>query len=254
MRRVVIADDEPLARKRLRMMLGRLSDYEIVAEATDGVETVEALIAHAPDILLLDVKMPGLDGFEVLAAIESARRPPAIVFVTAFADRAVAAFDENAADFLLKPYSAERFQRALDRVEARLDAAPTPFTRPTSGERDVLVSIQRPTIADRFLVRGPNHLYFVKAEDVEWIDAAANYVRLHVGGRSHFVRETVKGIAQRLPAERFMRVHRSIIVNLDFIQRLEPYEHGEYVITMRDGARVQSSRTYNQQLHAMLKR
>ena len=252
MRRVVIADDEPLARKRLRMMLGRESDYEIVAEATDGPETVEALIAHQADVLFLDVKMPGLDGFEVLEALANAPRPPAVVFVTAFADRAVDAFDENAADFLLKPYSADRFRRALDRVQHRLDAA-SPNTAPSKAERDVLEGLERPRVADRFLVRAANHLYFVKVAEVEWIDAAANYVRLHAGNRVHFVRETVKAIAQRLPADRFVRVHRSVIVNLDFVQRLDPFEHGEYVITMRDGARLQSSRTYNQQLRAVFR-
>ena len=250
MPRVVIADDEPLARKRLRMMLGRHADYEIVAECRDGEETVEALIAHAPDVAFLDVRMPGLDGFEVLAVLEDAARPPAIVFATAHADKAVSAFDASAADFLLKPYDAERFDRAITRIEQRLSGG-------TVGEqaatRSVLKSIGPPTRAERFLVRGVKHLYFVRAADVEWIDAAANYVRLHVAGRVHFLRETVKGIEARLAPDRFVRVHRSAIVNLDFVQRLEPYEHGEYIITMRDGARLQSSRTYGERLRAAMR-
>jgi len=123
----------------------------------------------------------------------------------------------------------------------------------TAAMRKVLESIQRRAHADRFLVRAANHLYFVNASDVEWIDAAANYVRLHVGGRAHFARGTVKGIEGRLPPHRFVRVHRSLIVNLDFIQRLEPFAHGEYVITMRDGARLRSSRTYNERLREMLR-
>lgn len=250
MRRVLIADDEPLARRRLRQMLARCPDYEIVAECGDGASTVDRLIADTPDVLFLDVKMPGLDGFEVLAALSDAARPPAIVFVTAFADRAVPAFDENAADFLLKPFDVERFDRAMARVEQRLAAG---STSNADGERGVLEAIGSREIAGRFLVRGVNHLYFVRAADVEWIDAAGNYVRLHVGGSVHFLRATVKGIETRLAPDRFVRVHRSTIVNLDFVQKLEPYEHGEYIITMRDGSRLQSSRTYAEKLRGAMR-
>jgi two-component system, LytTR family, response regulator len=250
MRRVLIADDEPLARRRLRAMLARHPSYEVVAECGDGPSAVDRLIADTPDVLFLDVKMPGLDGFEVLAALREVERPPAIVFVTAFADRAVYAFDESAADFLLKPFDAERFDRAVQRIEQRLAAGPA---ADGEGTRRALEAIPSAEIADRFLVRGVNHLYFVRAGDVEWIDAAANYVRLHVGGRVHFVRATVKDIESRLDPGHFVRVHRSAIVNLDFVQRLEPYEHGEYVITMRDGARVQSSRTYAAKLRRAMR-
>ena len=251
MRGVVIADDEPLARKRLRMMLAPYAEYEIVAECRDGPETVTALVEHAPDVVFLDVQMPGLDGFEVLTAIEDRARPPALVFVTAFANHAVQAFDSSAADFLLKPFDAERFERAMRRVEARLtDAAASD----TATVRRLLQSLERPTSSvERFLVRGVNHLYFVRTIDVEWIDSASNYVRLHVGGRVHFLRETIKGIVGRLPGDRFVRVHRSAIVNLDFVQRLEPQEHGEYLITMRDGSRLTSSRSYNDELRTFLR-
>jgi two-component system, LytTR family, response regulator len=245
MRRVVIADDEPLARTRLRTMLARHPGYGVIAECGDGDETIRTIATDPPHVLFLDVKMPALDGFEVLSALDEAARPPAIVFVTAFADRAVDAFDQSAADFLLKPYDAERFDRAMRRVEERLSEG---SRLDTTGMRRVLESIQPRPHAERFLVRGPSHLYFVRANDVEWIDAASNYVRLHAGGRVHFVRGTVKGIEDRLPRGQFVRVHRSLIVNLDFVKRLEPSEHGEYLITMQDGARLRSSRTYNEQL------
>ena len=249
---VVIADDEPLARRRLRMMLARHPEYAIQAECRDGEETVTALLREVPDVLFLDIKMPGLDGFEVLSVIEASVRPPAIVFVTAFADRAVEAFDEGAVDFLLKPYNAERFDRAIARVGDRLDRGHTPER--DAAVRDILRSVATKPYAERFLVRGATHLYFVRAADVEWIDAAANYVRLHAGGRVHFVRDTMKGVAGRLPESQFVRVHRSIIVNLDFVDRLEPHEHGEYVIRMRDGSRIQSSRTYSERLRVALRR
>jgi two-component system LytT family response regulator len=251
MRSVVIADDEPLARKRVRMMLGRHTGYEIVGECGDGEEALAALIADPPDVLFLDVKMPGLDGFEVLAAIEESPRPAAIVFVTAFADQAVAAFDESAVDFLLKPFDADRFERAMKRIDERLSGERV--SPASEAVRQLLQSIQRQPYTERFLVRGPTHLYFVSASEVEWIDAAANYVRLHAGGRVHFVRGTITSVAERLAPDRFIRVHRSAIVNLDFVQRLEPFDHGEYLITMRDGSRVRSSRSYNERLRGMLR-
>ncbi|HXT15053.1 MAG TPA: LytTR family DNA-binding domain-containing protein [Gemmatimonadaceae bacterium] len=247
MRRVVIADDEPLARQRLRMMLARHPEFIVVAECRDGQEAVDALVAERPDAIFLDVAMPALDGFEVLEVLEAESNPAVVVFVTAFADRAVPAFDANAADFLLKPYDQSRFDRAIERVEARLGRLP-------SATSDVLRTLPRPLTAERFLVRGTNHLYFVRTADVEWIDAAANYVRLHAGGRVHFVRDTMKHVIERLPAERFLRVHRSMIVNVEFIQRLEPAEHGEFVVTMRDGKRIQTARTYNEQVRAFLRR
>jgi two-component system LytT family response regulator len=250
MRRVVIADDEPLARTRLKTMLARHQGYEIAAECRDGDETVQTLATSPPDLLFLDIKMPALDGFEVLEALAEAARPPAIVFVTAFADRAVDAFDQNAADFLLKPYDAARFDRAMQRVDDRLRAG---SAADATAMRKVLESINPRPHAERFLVRGTSHLYFVRSAEVEWIDAAANYVRLHAGGRVHFVRGTVKGVEERLDSEKFIRVHRSMIVNLDFVKRLEPSEHGEYMITMQDGARIRSSRTYNARLRSVFR-
>ena len=231
-------------------MLERHEGYEIVAECRDGNETMETLATSPPDLLFLDIKMPALDGFEVLGALDDDARPLAIVFVTAFADRAVDAFDQSAVDFLLKPYDTDRFDRAMQRVDERLTAG---ASADSAAMRRVLESIRSTSHAERFLVRGPTHLYFVRASDIEWIDAAANYVRLHAAGRVHFVRGTVKGIEQRLAPDKFIRVHRSMIVNLEFVKRLEPSEHGEYVITMQDGARIRSSRTYNAQLRAVFR-
>jgi two-component system, LytTR family, response regulator len=247
--RVVIADDEMLARKRLRMMLETKSEYTIVAECGDGPETVEAILQHEPDLLFLDIKMPALDGFDVLEALDAARVPPAIVFVTAFDAYAVKAFDVSATDYLLKPFNAQRLDRALGRVSERLDASGLEprlrtFLETLRSER---------AYPDRFLVRAANHLYFVREADIEWIDAADNYVRLHAGGRPHFVRDTMKAFMAKLNPDRFIRVHRSVIVNIDQVQKLEPHGHGEYLITLRDGSRVTSSRAYSERLHALLR-
>lgn len=247
--RVIIADDEMLARKRLRMMLETKPEYEIVAECADGPETVEAIVEHEPDLLFLDIKMPALDGFDVLEALDAARVPPAVVFVTAFDTYAVKAFDVSATDYLLKPFNAGRLDQALARVAERL--------KPTGLEphlRTFLETLKSErAYPDRFLVRASNHLYFVRETDIEWVDAADNYVRLHAGGRAHFVRDTMKSFIGKLHPDRFIRVHRSVIVNINHVQRLEPHGHGEYILTMRDGSRVTSSRAHSERLHALLK-
>jgi two-component system LytT family response regulator len=250
-RRVVIADDEMLARERVRMMLAPYSAYEVVAECGDGPATVDAILAHEPQLVFLDIKMPGLDGLEVVAALDEIKSPPAVVFVTAFEGHALQAFDLSAVDYLLKPFNADRFSRAMERVEVRLGQNREPSVDPAI--RALLNGLRAErAYPERFLVRGPTHLYFVRAQDVEWVDAQGNYVRLHIGGRAHFVRDTMKTFEGKLPPERFIRVHRSIIVNIDHIQRLEPHGHGEYVITLRDGARVTSSRTHGDRLQALL--
>ncbi len=250
-RRVVIADDEMLARERVRMMLLPYGAYEVVAECGDGPATVDAILKHEPQLVFLDIKMPGLDGLEVVTALDEMKSPPAVVFVTAFEGHALQAFDLNAADYLLKPFNAERFSRAMERVDARLGQSQAPVLDPAI--RAILdgLRVDR-AYPERFLVRGPTHLYFVRAQDVEWVDAQGNYVRLHVGGRAHFVRDTMKTFECKLPPDRFIRVHRSIIVNIDHIQRLEPHGHGEYVITLRDGARVTLSRSHSERLQALL--
>ena len=247
--RVIIADDEMLARKRLRMMLETKPEYAIVAECGDGPETVEAIVQHEPDLLFLDIKMPALDGFDVLEAVDAARIPPAIVFVTAFDTYAVKAFDVSATDYLLKPFNAGRLDQALARVAERLTP---PGLEPHLRTFLETLKSER-AFPDRFLVRASSHLYFVRETDIEWVDAADNYVRLHAGGRAHFVRDTMKAFIAKLHPDRFIRVHRSVIVNIDHVQKLEPHGHGEYVLTMRDGSRVTSSRAHSERLHALLK-
>jgi two-component system, LytTR family, response regulator len=249
--RALIADDEPLARTRVRMMLDGRPGYEIVAECGDGPETVEGIIQHAPALIFLDIKMPALDGFDVLEALDATQVPPAIIFVTAFDAYAVKAFDIRAVDYLLKPFNAVRFEQALERAESRLARSSQGIDADLRAFLETLRSAR--AHPDRFLVRAANHLYFVRETDIEWVDAADNYVRLHAGGRAHFVRDTMKSFAVKLRPDRFVRVHRSIIVSLDHIQRLEPHGHGEYLITMRDGSRVASSRSYSERLQALLR-
>ena len=223
--------------------------YEVVAEAGDGPAAVEAILAHQPEIVFLDIQMPGLDGLEVLAALGESRVPPAVIFVTAHDAHAVKAFEVGAVDYLLKPFDAGRFARALARAEERLAGG-----APDEGTLALLRQLKpAQRYPDRFLVRAAKHLFFVNAAEVEWAEAAGNYVKLHVAGRPHLVRDTLSAIAAKLPPERFVRVHRSAIVNLDCVQKLEPSGHGEYVITMKDGSRITSSRSHNAALRVLLR-
>jgi len=250
-RRVVIADDEPLARERVRRMLEAGDAHTVVAEAGDGPAAVEAILEHHPEIVFLDIKMPGLDGLEVLTALSDGARPPAVIFVTAHDAHAVLAFEIGAVDYLLKPFDAERFAHAVGRAEARLTGQRGALDAEVKALLKTLMS--RAPYPERFLVRAPKHLYFVRAADIEWAEGASNYVRLHIGGKAHLVRGTLTGLSAKLPPERFIRVHRSVIVNLDHVARLEPAGHGEYDITLRSGKRVTSSRTHHATLRTLLR-
>lgn len=250
--RVVIADDEPLARERIRTMLTGRDRYTVVAECADGPETVTVLAERPVDLLFLDIQMPGLDGFQILDSIQTTQLP-IIVFVTAFNEHALRAFDVHALDYLLKPFDRVRFETTLSRVEDLLD-------RRNGSElpaelRDFLrglVNAPQPAVPVRFPVRANGEIYFIKADDVDWIDAEGNYVALHAGGRRHLVRETIKSLEARLDPAKFVRVHRSAIINLDRLRKLQPYFHGEYVITLQDGTTLTSSRTYSDRLRALL--
>jgi two-component system LytT family response regulator len=251
-RRVLVADDEPLSRDRIRIMLGADAGYLIVAECGDGPSAVEGILAHRPEIVFLDIRMPGLDGLEVLAALDEVATPPAVIFVTAHDAYAVKAFNVGAVDYLLKPFDAERFAAALARAEVRLQGGGGAALEPAL--KVLLQQVKaRHLYPERFLVRAAKHLYFVKAAEIEWLDGASNYVRLHIGGRAHLVRDTLKAIASKLPPDRFVRVHRSVIVNVDRIRRLEPSGHGEYLIMLEDGTRLTSSRGHSKELQALLR-
>lgn len=256
--RVLIADDEPLARERLRMLLAERPDLEIVAEADDGARAVEMILSERPDLVFLDVRMPELDGIEVArvlaAEAESGVAPPVIVFVTAFDEYAVRAFEVDARDYLTKPVDRERLGQALDRAIAALgrrEAAPAVDASLVS----FLESLRREReLPARFLVRDARGgLYFVRAADVDWVEAEENYVRLHAGGRSHLVRDTMTAFREKLDPARFVRVHRSAIVNVDRISRVEPYARGEYTITLADGTKLTSSRAHSDDLRRILR-
>lgn len=252
--RAIIIDDEPLARERIRTLLVEHSDITVIGECRDGQEAVTAILADRPDLIFLDIQMPELDGFEVIQAIND-EYTPATVFITAFDAHAIRAFEVNAIDYLLKPIDAARFEKTLRRVLDRLSSSPA-----KSGEEaddQLFAFLERlkaePKYSTRFVVRTGSKLSFVRVSDVDWIDAADNYARLHVSGREHLVRETLKSIETQLDPEIFVRVHRSLIINLDCIESVEPAFHGEYLVTMKDGAKLTTSRSYSERLRKLLR-
>jgi two-component system LytT family response regulator len=205
--------------------------------------------SERPDLVLLDVQMPELDGFEVLEAL-SARARPAAIFVTAYDEYAVRAFEVNAVDYLLKPVEPARFTAAIDRIAGgahRSDGR-------TADLEALLAELRaRRRYAERLLIRTGSEISFVTVAEIDWIDAADNYVRLHAQQRTYLMRETMKALEARLDPERFLRVHRSAIVHLDRVVRMEPYFHGEYVLTLRDGTKLTASRSYSARLRAMIR-
>ena len=246
--RTIIADDEPLVRERLRALLAERDDVTLLGECGDGASALERIRRDKPDLVLLDVQMPELDGFEVLEALTEDERP-AIVFVTAYDEYAVRAFEVSAVDYLLKPIEPARFAEALDRVAQR---HADPASRPAAELTKLMRELRRLRgHEDRLVVRDGQRIVFLEPDAVDRIEAAGNYVRLHMGSTSLLVRESMRSLEARLDPRRFVRVHRSLVVNIDRIEQAEPYFHGEYVLTLRGGTRVTTSRSYSARVRAL---
>jgi two-component system LytT family response regulator len=263
--RVLICDDEPPARARVRAMLAGHAGCELIGEAGDGTTAVDIMLRECPDIVFLDIKMPELDGFEVIDALRTHDgTEPAIVFVTAYDKFALKAFEAGALDYLLKPFDQERFDRALrtasDRVAIRrIRAAAGPMATMSDTQAQVPVEAFLQSMAPprafpvRFLVRRGRQMQFVRTDTIDWLEAQGNYVRLHIGGRSHLLRDTMTSMEAKLDASQFVRVHRSAIVNIDRIAQIEPHVHGEFVIVMQDNARLTTSAAHSEKLRGLLR-
>lgn len=244
--RTVIVDDEPLARDKLRGFLVRHPACALVGEAGDGLAAVTLLEELRPDLVLLDIQMPELDGFEVLSALEG-QSLPYIIFVTAFNDYAVKAFEVGAVDYLLKPVAPDRFDQALERAEARLGQGADPeFTRRMARVLEQIAPA-RPRV-ERFLVKERGRSSFVAVAEVDWIEAAGNYLKLHARSGTHLVRTTMKEIEARLDPARFARIHRTAIVNLDRVRYLEPSSHGDQLVVLQSGEKLTLSRRFRHRL------
>jgi two-component system, LytTR family, response regulator len=257
--RAIIVDDEPTARRGVRLLLERDRDVLVVGEAATGAEAAELMRREKPDLAFLDVQMPGTSGFDALELV-GADAAPAIIFVTAYDEHALRAFDVNAVDYLLKPYDDTRFEAALQRakeeirrrrgdsVNARLSQLlqylqQTGSMPPGAGDKT----------GDRILIKSAGEIFFLKAEEIDWIEAEGDYMKFHVNGRAYLMRETMARLEERLDPKRFIRIHRSTIVNIDRLQKLSPSFAGEYAVILTDGTKLKLSRGYHERIGALLK-
>jgi two-component system LytT family response regulator len=260
--RAIVVDDEPLARRGVRALLARDDDVEIVGECGGGSEAVRLMRELAPDLVFLDVQMPGLDGFGVLS--EAQIDPmPVVVFVTAYDKYAVRAFEVHALDYLLKPFDRARFAEAVGRAKARIKnrevidlsrrlASLLEAGRGGEGRAaDAHPEAERKYLT-RLFIKSSDRAFFVRAEEIDWIEAADYYVKVHAGGKAHLLRETMNDLAARLDPEKFMRIHRASIVNIDRIKELQQHFDGGYVAVLRDGTQLKMSRRRRENLSAML--
>lgn len=247
---VLVVDDEMPARQRIADLLRPDSRVASILEASDGLSAVEMIENRKPDLVFLDVQMPELNGLEVIAAV-GAERMPLTVFVTAYDQHAIRAFEANALDYLLKPFSDERFEVTMSRVSLRMDER----SLREFGRRMLRMVSTAPAaepLLDRLVVKSGGSTRFVRAADIDWIEAAGVYVNLHTGGKELLYRAALNELADRLDPVRFVRVHRSAIVNIESILRLEPISHGEFEVILKDGSRPKISRTYRSQLEKRL--
>ena len=254
--RTVIVEDEPLSRERLLALLADEQDVEVVGACADGREAAAAIAAATPDLVFLDIQLPEVDGLELMRGLGPEQRP-AVVFVTAYDAYALPAFEIHALDYLLKPFSAQRFRSAL--AYAREHLAQRRATTLGKQILDLLPSMPGQQAApvgppDRLVIKSSGRIYFVKIADIDWCEAAGNYIQIHVGSQVHLIRETMNRLETQLHGRSFARIHRSTIVNVDRIQELRSSFGGEHVVLLRNGTRLTMSRGYRDALQVRLRR
>jgi len=250
--KALIVDDEMLARRRIREILKKHADIHLVGECANGREAVDAIQVHAPHLLFLDVQMPEMDGFAVLEALPP-ERMPTVVFVTAFDQYALRAFEVYALDYILKPFDADRFNRTLLHAKSQIRQARGSVLN--QGLLELLKELKekpKGKAAERLVVKTAGRVSFLKTGEIDWIESEGNYVRLHVGKETHLLRETLNQMEERLDSDQFLRIHRSTIVNLDRIKELQSWFHGEYRVLLQDGTQLLLSRKYREKLRDLL--
>jgi two-component system, LytTR family, response regulator len=250
--RTLIVDDEPIARRRIRALLAGEADVEVIGEAANGTDAVKAIVAERPELVFLDVQMPGLDGFEVIRATAD-RHQPFVVFVTAHDEHAIRAFEVQAVDYLLKPVVETRFRDAVQRVVRRIrDGVGGDLSRQMTQLLERVAPPPARAGAGRIAIKRDGRVNFVRVEDIDWVEADGDFVKLHAGREMHVVRETMADIALKLPAERFARIHRGVIVNADRVKEIQPWFKGDYVLILHDGTKLRSGRTYRQTVQMLI--
>lgn len=250
--RALIVDDEPLAREKIRGLLRKDAEVEIVDECPDGQKALAAIQKYSPDVLFLDVQMPVMDGFALLQSLDR-ERLPAVIFVTAYDKYALRAFEVYALDYLLKPFDRERFHKALQRAKLQVRKE-----RSSNLNHGILALIDelksKSKYLERLVIKASGRIQFLKTEELDWIEAEGNYVRLHTGKDSHLLREPIGSLESQLNPKKFLRIHRSTIVNLDKIHELQPWFHGEYRVILKNGTQLMLSRSHREKLNEALGR
>jgi len=255
--RVVIADDERLARQKIRILLESEPNITVVAECQDGRQTVSAINCLRPDLLLLDIQMPDLDGFQVLSEIP-AEEMPLVIFTSAYDQYAIRAFDAHALDYLLKPFDQERLHQAIER--ARQDLLKSGDREVTHRLMELLAHLRAgaaapaPEPQHRIVIKAKGRVIFLDLDEIDWVEAAANYVRLNVGKEFYLLRETISRTSERLNPNEFIRIHRSTIVNVRKIKQLIPVNSGEYIVVLKNGKELSCSRGYRSLLQRVIEK
>lgn len=244
--KTLIVDDEPIARDRVRRMLREETDIEIIGECGNGGEAVVFINENNPDLVFLDIQMPEMNGFEAIQSI-NAEKSPVVIFVTAFDQYAIRAFDVHALDYLLKPFNRERFKRAVERAREQIEKSNTGKIdeRLASLLKDLTGSKK---YLERLVVKSVGRVFFLRTDEVDWIEAAGNYAKLHVGKEGHLIRETMNGLEAKLNPDKFLRIHRSTLVNIDRIKELNPLFSGDYSVMLKNGVELTLSRNYRDRL------
>jgi two-component system LytT family response regulator len=248
----LIVDDEPLARGKLRSFLASSSDVEVIGEFGSGLDALQFMQQTMPDILFLDVQMPEMTGFELLENLEG--KPPVVIFVTAYDQYAVQAFEVHAADYLLKPFDRERFEKALTRAKELVPQRNTDdsMTQKLLTLLEDLRGKAEPKHTDRIITKTNGRIRILRAQDIDWIEAEGNYVRLHTGTESHLLRETMNGLEQKLDPKKFVRIHRSTMINIEQVKELQPWFRGDYVVILKNAKQLTLSRGYRERLETLL--
>lgn len=258
--RAIIVDDEGLARDTLHLLLQDHADVTVVRSCENGREAVAAIKEESPDLVFLDIQMPEMNGFDVIEAI-GPEKMPVVIFVTAYDQYALRAFDAQALDYLLKPFDDDRFEHALKRARTliksrKVGALGAQLAALVAGQDDPVVEQaagDENAYMQRVMVKSRDSVYFVKVDDIEWIEAAGDYISINAGGKAHLIRETMAGILKKLDPASFVRIHRSSIVCIDCIKELKPYFHGDYIVMLKSGKELRLSRRYWDQLEKTLR-
>ena len=249
--RALIVDDEPLARAHLRSLLRDRGDVDVIGECGDGRSAIDQIRKLTPELVLLDIQMPELDGLEVIREVGAADMP-AVVFVTAYDEHALAAFEVHAFDYILKPVSRQRFTAAIDRVVGLIRTDAPAAERPL----DALIEAMRAerTALDRIAVKADGRVVFIRVNEIDWIEADDDLVRIHAGKVIHTHRSTLTHLEDRLPASKFLRIHRSTLVNVDRIREIQPWFQGDWVLILADGTRLHSGKSYRSKVREYIER